>query len=49
MAVGQELIWQVWADNLESEFAALRNAVEQYPFISMVSVWILGIYGLYEL
>ncbi len=27
---------QVWADNLESEFAALRQAVDQYPFVSMV-------------
>lgn len=27
---------QIWADNLESEFAALRQAVERYPYISMV-------------
>jgi hypothetical protein len=27
----------VWADNLESEFAAMRLATEQYPFVSMVS------------
>lgn len=29
-------IHEVWADNLEAEFAALRAAVDQYPFISMV-------------
>lgn len=28
---------QVWADNLESEFAALRAAIDQYPYVSMVS------------
>ncbi|WWD17049.1 hypothetical protein CI109_101486 [Kwoniella shandongensis] len=28
-------IAEVWADNLETEFAALRAAVEQYPFVSM--------------
>lgn len=28
---------QVWADNLEAEFAALRAAIDQYPYISMVS------------
>ncbi|WVR06814.1 hypothetical protein IAU60_003850 [Kwoniella sp. DSM 27419] len=28
-------IHEVWADNLETEFAALRAAVEQYPYISM--------------
>lgn len=27
---------KVWADNLETEFAALRAAVDKYPFISMV-------------
>lgn len=27
----------MWADNLETEFAALRAAVDKYPFISMVS------------
>ncbi|AFR94436.2 CCR4-NOT transcription complex subunit 7/8 [Cryptococcus neoformans] len=28
-------IREIWADNLESEFAALRQAVERYPYISM--------------
>ncbi|ODO06435.1 CCR4-NOT transcription complex subunit 7/8 [Cryptococcus wingfieldii CBS 7118] len=28
-------IKDVWADNLETEFAALRQAVERYPYISM--------------
>lgn len=30
------LTLQVWADNLEAEFASLRAAVDNYPFISMV-------------
>lgn len=29
---------QVWGDNLEAEFASLRIAIEQYPYVSMVSV-----------
>lgn len=29
-------IREVWADNLEAELQHLRNAVDQYPFISMV-------------
>ncbi|ADV21658.1 CCR4-NOT transcription complex subunit 7/8 [Cryptococcus gattii Ru294] len=28
-------IREIWADNLESEFAALRQAIERYPYISM--------------
>ncbi|WVO18359.1 hypothetical protein L204_106074 [Cryptococcus depauperatus] len=28
-------IKEVWADNLETEFAALRTAVDKYPYISM--------------
>ncbi|WWC61949.1 uncharacterized protein I303_104535 [Kwoniella dejecticola CBS 10117] len=32
---GDPGIHEVWADNLETEFAALRAAVDQYPFISM--------------
>jgi CCR4-NOT transcription complex subunit 7/8 len=28
---------KVWAENLEAEFAALRQAIEQYPYVSMVS------------
>ncbi|KAK8864642.1 hypothetical protein IAR55_001892 [Kwoniella newhampshirensis] len=28
-------ITEVWADNLETEFAALRAALEQYPYVSM--------------
>lgn len=28
-------IHEVWADNLDTEFAALRQAVDQYPFVSM--------------
>ncbi|KAL1411586.1 CCR4-NOT core DEDD RNase subunit [Vanrija albida] len=28
-------IHEVWADNLEQEFAALRAAIDQYPFVSM--------------
>ena len=27
---------QVWADNLETEFAAMRAAIDQYPYVSMV-------------
>ena len=36
-------ITQVWADNLETEFAALRAAAEVYPFISMVRFVVLMI------
>ncbi|KAI9639227.1 putative ccr4-not transcription complex, subunit 7 [Dioszegia hungarica] len=28
-------IHEVWADNLEVEFAAMRQTIEQYPYISM--------------
>ena len=34
---------QVWADNLETEFAALRAAAEIYPFISMVRFLLLPV------
>ncbi|ORY26131.1 putative ccr4-not transcription complex, subunit 7 [Naematelia encephala] len=33
--VNKDGIHEVWADNLESEFAALRNAIDQYPYVSM--------------
>ena len=29
---------QVWAADLESEFALLRTVIEDYPYISMVSL-----------
>nr|ADE10053.1 CAF1 superfamily protein [Tremella fuciformis] len=28
-------IHEVWADNLETEFAAMRAAIDQYPYVSM--------------
>ncbi|RXK39884.1 CCR4-NOT transcription complex subunit 7/8 [Tremella mesenterica] len=28
-------IHDVWADNLEMEFAAMRHAIDQYPYVSM--------------
>lgn len=31
-------IRDVWADNLEVEMANLRNAVERYPYVAMVSI-----------
>lgn len=37
IALAVKLTVQVWADNLETEFAALRLAIEQYPYVSMVS------------
>jgi hypothetical protein len=30
-------IREVWADNLEEEMENIRNVVENYPYISMVS------------
>jgi len=33
-----KLIQNVWAENLEEEFARIREIVERYPVISMVSV-----------
>ena len=29
-------IREVWADNFEAEFVAMRQAMEQYPYVSMV-------------
>ena len=31
-------IVNVWADNLEEEFARIRQVVEKYPVISMVHI-----------
>lgn len=38
---GQKLdynIREVWADNFDVEFVAMRQAMEQYPYVSMVSL-----------
>ncbi len=33
---GLPQIREVWADNLEEEMAAIRNIIDDFPFVSMV-------------
>lgn len=35
-AAGTASIRDVWAENLEAEFASIRQAIQEYPYISMV-------------
>jgi len=37
-------IRDVWAPNLEQEFAQIRNLVAQYPYVSMVCA-LVGVVG----
>jgi CCR4-NOT transcription complex subunit 7/8 len=34
-------IRDVWKDNMEDEFANIRDIVEDYPFVAMVKTFIL--------
>ena len=40
-------IRDVWASNLDQEFAQVRNLISQYPFVSMVrKLMVVGLEGL---
>jgi hypothetical protein len=34
----QNIIRDVWADNLEEEMATIRDIVEEFPYIAMVRI-----------
>jgi len=38
MSNGDKHIREVWGDNLEDEMAAIRDIIENYPYIAMVSL-----------
>jgi hypothetical protein len=38
---GGDQIRDVWAPNLEQEFAQIRNLVAQYPYVSMVCFYVV--------
>jgi hypothetical protein len=44
MPTDSKLIREVWANNLETEMKAIRNIVEEYPWVSMVILYKLGFF-----
>ena len=40
----EEHICEVWAHNLEEEMNRIRDIVEKYPYIAMVSIKTLSLY-----